>query len=145
MLMWDAFRREDGSVVYNCCWPSPAQSFSGPSPVELLRISYCLRFETSFIVASYNSQGYGGGIQTRTHTRLSVDLKVKVQVTLRLAIYRQSISIGARPLETHNKRFNFSNWTLAVIVLMQNPLLTGRWVCLLWMYLAFRQVYISHT
>jgi hypothetical protein len=23
--------REDGSVVYNCCWPSLAQSFSGPS------------------------------------------------------------------------------------------------------------------
>jgi hypothetical protein len=24
--------REDASVVYNCCWPWPAQSFSGPSP-----------------------------------------------------------------------------------------------------------------
>jgi hypothetical protein len=22
---------EDGSVVYHCCWPSPAQSFSGPN------------------------------------------------------------------------------------------------------------------
>jgi hypothetical protein len=28
--------REDGSVVYNCCWLSPAQSFSGPSPTFLL-------------------------------------------------------------------------------------------------------------
>jgi hypothetical protein len=27
---------EDGSVVYNCCWPSPAQSFSGPSPMGLM-------------------------------------------------------------------------------------------------------------
>jgi hypothetical protein len=26
------FWREDGSVVYNCCWPSPAQAFSGSSP-----------------------------------------------------------------------------------------------------------------
>jgi hypothetical protein len=28
--------REDGSTVYNCCWPSPAQSFSGPSPARLI-------------------------------------------------------------------------------------------------------------
>jgi hypothetical protein len=38
--------REDGSVVYNCCWSSPAQSFSGPSPAGLMTIFYCLRFET---------------------------------------------------------------------------------------------------
>jgi hypothetical protein len=39
--------REDGSVIYNCCWHSPAQPFSGPSPVGLATILYCLRFETS--------------------------------------------------------------------------------------------------
>jgi hypothetical protein len=37
---------EDGSVVYNCCWSSPAQSFSGSSPLGLATIFYCLRFET---------------------------------------------------------------------------------------------------
>jgi hypothetical protein len=47
--------REDGSVVYNCCWPSPAQSFSRPSPVGLVTIFYRLRFETSLFVASYDS------------------------------------------------------------------------------------------
>jgi hypothetical protein len=36
--------REDGSVVYNCCCSSPAQSFSGPIPAGLKTISYCLRF-----------------------------------------------------------------------------------------------------
>jgi hypothetical protein len=36
---------EDGSVVYNCCRSSPAQSFSCPSP-EVFMIFYCLRFET---------------------------------------------------------------------------------------------------
>jgi hypothetical protein len=41
------FWREDGSVVYNCCWSSPAKSFLGPSPVGLMIIFYCLRFETS--------------------------------------------------------------------------------------------------
>jgi hypothetical protein len=33
-------------VVYNCCWSSPAQSFSGPSTTELMTTFYCLRFET---------------------------------------------------------------------------------------------------
>jgi hypothetical protein len=36
--------REDGSVVH------------------------CLRFEASHLVASYNSQGYNGGIRLRLHT-----------------------------------------------------------------------------
>jgi hypothetical protein len=58
---------EDGSAVYNWCWPSPAQSFSGPSLVGLATIFYCLRFRTSLYVASYNSQGYCEGIQPRLH------------------------------------------------------------------------------
>jgi hypothetical protein len=59
--------REDGSVVYNCCWPSPAQSFSGPIPVGLVTVFYCLRFETCLFVASSDSQGHGGGIRPRLH------------------------------------------------------------------------------
>jgi hypothetical protein len=39
--------RVNGSAIYNCCWPSPAQSFLGPSPAGLVIIFYCLRFETS--------------------------------------------------------------------------------------------------
>jgi hypothetical protein len=31
-------------------------------------IFYCLRFETSLFVASYDSQGYGGGIRSCLHT-----------------------------------------------------------------------------
>jgi hypothetical protein len=73
--------REDGSVVYNCCWPSPAQLFSCSSPAGLITIFHCLRFETPptwrmrspsdrvaldfLFVASYDWQGYGGGIGTR--------------------------------------------------------------------------------
>jgi hypothetical protein len=37
--------RENESVVYNCCWPSPPQSFSCPSPAGLMTIFYCLRFK----------------------------------------------------------------------------------------------------
>jgi hypothetical protein len=34
-------------VVYNCCWFSPAQSFSGPSSGGIMTIFYCLRFKTT--------------------------------------------------------------------------------------------------
>jgi hypothetical protein len=60
--------REDGSVFCICCWPSPAQYFSGPSPVGLVAIFYCLRFETSLFDASYDSQGHGGSIRPRFYT-----------------------------------------------------------------------------
>jgi hypothetical protein len=49
-------------------WPSPVQSFSGPSPVGLVTIFYYLRVETSIFVASYDSQGYCGGIGPRLYT-----------------------------------------------------------------------------
>jgi hypothetical protein len=57
--------REDWSVVHNCYWLSSAQSFSGPSALGLATIFYCLKFETSLFVISYDSQGYGGGIRRR--------------------------------------------------------------------------------
>jgi hypothetical protein len=60
--------REDGSVVYNCSWSTPAQSFSNPSPVGLVAIFYCLIFEISLCVGSNDSQGHGGGIRPRLHT-----------------------------------------------------------------------------
>jgi hypothetical protein len=34
----------------------------------LATIFYCLRFETSLFVASYDSQGHGGDIRPRLHT-----------------------------------------------------------------------------
>jgi hypothetical protein len=38
--------KRDGSVLYSCCWPSPAQPFSDPSPAELMTIFYSRRLET---------------------------------------------------------------------------------------------------
>jgi hypothetical protein len=63
--------REVGSVFCMCCWPLPAQSFSGPSPLGLETIFYCLTFETSLFVAFYDSQGHGGGIRSRLHTGMN--------------------------------------------------------------------------
>jgi hypothetical protein len=64
--------RENGAVLCICCWSLPAQSFSGPSPLGLETVFYCLRFETSLFVASYDSQGHGGGIRPCLHTGNSV-------------------------------------------------------------------------
>jgi hypothetical protein len=71
-LVGRPFWREDGLDFYICCWPLPAQSFFGPSPLGLATIFYCLTFETSLFVASYDSQGHGGGIRSRLHTGISL-------------------------------------------------------------------------
>jgi hypothetical protein len=102
------------SVIYKCCEPLPAHSFSALSLVELATIFYCLRFETSLFVASYYSQGDGGGIRPRLHTG---EVDVEVEVTLRLSVYRQSICLGVEPLETHDQNLFFPNCILAILVL----------------------------
>jgi hypothetical protein len=45
--------------------------FLGAEYLGTQTIFYCLRFETSLFVASYDSQGHGRGIQPRLHTGLS--------------------------------------------------------------------------
>jgi hypothetical protein len=63
--------QEDGSVFCICCWALPEQSVLGPSPLGLVTIFYCLRFETSLFVTSYDSQGHGGGIRPCLHMGIS--------------------------------------------------------------------------
>jgi hypothetical protein len=60
----------------------PTQSFLGPSPVGLAIIFYCLTFETSLFVASYDSQGHGGGIRPHLHTGLPILVSVALLITL---------------------------------------------------------------
>jgi hypothetical protein len=87
LLMWGALSdKRTGSVVYNCCWPSSAQSFSGSSPLGLGTIFYCLRFETSVFVASYDSQGSGGGIRPRLHTGKTASLSLSLMSSLRMRV-----------------------------------------------------------
>jgi hypothetical protein len=47
-----------------------------------------------------------------------IHLKVKVKVILRLAVYRQSVRLGIKLLETHDQTVFFFNWTPALIDLM---------------------------
>jgi hypothetical protein len=85
------FWRWDGSVVYNCCWLSPAQSFwvrvsrdSWPYIISQIRDSPNLEGQVPVFIPPRNrlaqlypealgflfidSQGYDGGIRTRLHT-----------------------------------------------------------------------------
>jgi hypothetical protein len=66
LFLWGALSDERTGVFCICCWPLPAQSFSGPNPMRLATIFYCLRFDPSHFVASYDSQGHGGGIRHNT-------------------------------------------------------------------------------
>jgi hypothetical protein len=50
-----------------------------------------------------------------THSTNS-EIKIKVKVTLWLAVYRQSVRLGVKLLDTHDQRFFFFDWTLEIIV-----------------------------
>jgi hypothetical protein len=58
-----------------------AQLFSGPSPVGLATIFYCLRFEISLFVVSYNSQGHGGGIRPASTRESQLNSRLVLLVT----------------------------------------------------------------
>jgi hypothetical protein len=53
---------------------------------------------------------------------------VRVRFTLRLVVYRKSVCLGAKSLETHDQYF-FSKWALGVIVVNVTSSLTRAWVC----------------
>jgi hypothetical protein len=74
---------------------------------------------------------------TTSYDWLLVKVKVNVKVTLRLAVYRQSVRPGVRPLETHDQRFfQLNSYGNSPYVTSS---LTRWWVCLLRIRLAFGQ------
>jgi hypothetical protein len=66
----------------------PAQSLSGPSPLGLETIFYCLTFETSLFVASYDSQGHGGGTRPNLEGQVPVFISPRNRVAL---LYPQTL------------------------------------------------------
>jgi hypothetical protein len=67
LLMWAAFSGERTGMSLTFAAGLASAVLLG----ELATVFYCLRFETSNFVASYDSQGHGGGIRARLHTGLS--------------------------------------------------------------------------
>jgi hypothetical protein len=131
-------------------WREGSPSFvyaAGPRQRSLYRVRviifYCLRFETPLFVASYDSQGHGGGIRVRLQTAVP-RLKSRSQ--------SQFTTGGLPPISLSwcqapwDPRPEFSSHQLNPYD--TNPYVTSslnrRWVCLLWISLALRQVYISH-
>jgi hypothetical protein len=51
----------------------------------------------------YNAEDYS--LHSHWHEHVRVKVKVIVRVTLRLAVYLQSVRLGAKPLEDHHQRF----------------------------------------
>jgi hypothetical protein len=89
LLLLSSLSDEMTGVFCTCYWPSPAQCFLGPSPFVLVTIFYCLIFETSLFVASYDSQGHGGGIRPRLHTGLAANISRVALHSLRTNPHRK--------------------------------------------------------
>jgi hypothetical protein len=71
---------------------------------------------------------------THTHT-------VWIRVTLRLAVYRQSVRLGVQPLETHGQNF-FSQLNTCGHSLYITSSLTRGWVCHLQLLLSLASAFI---
>jgi hypothetical protein len=158
--MWVApLWREDGYIFCICCWPLPAQCFSGPNPLGLTTIFYCPRFETYLFVTSYDSQGHGEGIwprllKVKATLRLTISQSVcqsqcrapnwvswpdppppQVKVTLQLTVSQSVNKSWCRaPSGAHDQIF-ITIWQLQSCF-CGAPSLTRGWFCLLYMLLA---------
>jgi hypothetical protein len=66
--MWGALSDERiGMSLKIAAGPRQPNYFRVQVPLGLATTFYCLRFGTFLFVASYDSQGYGGGIRPRLH------------------------------------------------------------------------------
>jgi hypothetical protein len=68
VLMWGILS-EERTVIYNYCWSSPAQSFSGPSPGRLMTKFYCLRFESPSTLRVRSPYLYAAGTGWHKYTK----------------------------------------------------------------------------
>jgi hypothetical protein len=70
LLLFDSY----GLVLWGAIFVERTGPFfvypAEPRQRSLVTIFYCLRFETSFFVASYDSQGHGGGIRPRLNSKI---------------------------------------------------------------------------
>jgi hypothetical protein len=108
--------------------------------VGLVTVFYCLSFETSLFVASYDSHGYGGGIRPRLHTGVSPDWsrsQSQSQSQSYIATDGRSVSKSwcQAPSGAHDQIFIIV-WQLRSCF-CGVPSLTRERVCLLYMLLAY--------
>jgi hypothetical protein len=97
------------------------------SPQHLLNLFPACLFISRSLATASNSGDYSASraqvlssqppVQNSQLTTKCVRVRIRVRVTLRLAVYRQSVRLGNKPLETHNIVILFCHWTLAVTIL----------------------------
>jgi hypothetical protein len=111
----------------NCCWSSTAQSFLVFGPVGTP--SYFSSFQTFYVFWNGASSSTRGRIWLPlvtsalllplTHSNSWLDsyfilwpsrVRVRVRVTLRLTVYRQSVRLDAKPREAHDQRLMHGPW-----------------------------------
>jgi hypothetical protein len=84
-----------------------------------LWLRHCHNIQCEFVLSGFRSCSfcsnnvYSSYIYNKKFCEELV--RVRVRVTLRLAVYRQSVHLGAK---SHDQYFLFFNWTLPVIALM---------------------------
>jgi hypothetical protein len=110
-----------------CCWPLPAKSFSGPGPLGLVTVFYCLRIETSLFSASYDSQGHGGGIRPRLHTGFCVWLQALV-IFSRARTAQKTPLPSLRVLSLLGKRVHRCSLATAVVLSFVYTAVAWQWV-----------------
>jgi hypothetical protein len=59
----------------------------------------------SLFVASYHSQGYGGGIRTRFHTEITTNLQSESELLLHLVVYPNQFVLAPSPLRITTRDF----------------------------------------
>jgi hypothetical protein len=76
--------------------------------------------------SSFDSQVFS--LQADSQVSTFLKAKVKVKVTIRLAVYRQSVGLRVKPLEAHEQRPFFSSLNTCGHSPYAKPSLTRRWV-----------------
>jgi hypothetical protein len=133
--------QKDGSVVNHCCWTSPTQSFLGSSPAGLLTTVSDSRLPNlegqvpvfispsnmvtqlypqvlhSLFVASYDSQGCGGGIRNRLHTGIKQWISSKLYIKLQSVPHRKHIT---SPLQSTTGKCCLGKQSLFVVRTIRN-------------------------
>jgi hypothetical protein len=101
----------------------------------LLKLLPCALYASPLSVQALQSRSH---LFSQSKSYFTTGFEVKVRLTLWLAVYRQSVHLGVKPLHTHGQRFFQLNPCGHSTYITSS--LTRRWVCLLWICLVFREV-----
>jgi hypothetical protein len=115
----------------------------GPSSVGLAAIFYCLRFDTSLFVASYDTQGYSGNIRPHLHKGRTLELSNCLSLMLRPTVSRP-VCLGIKHLSVAYDQIYITFSHLLVCWYGALPLTRGL-VCRVQLLVAFANAVILES